>query len=116
MAQFGIVSGKYDPDNRNKAHFTIGLVNDSISIKSKFTRLDLNTEADIDEEEEDDDDVVQRLYKIRIDLRRLHQVFSAISMIKPNAITCSISHQNGISLHFYHQMCSFKLTLPNIAE
>lgn len=104
LANYAVISGK---QLNKKAYFTIGLCNESISIKSKYSNLDLNNTV----VSPNDNDEAQ--YKVRIDIRKLNQVFNALNSIKPRTISASISHENSVCFQFSHEYTNFTIILPN---
>lgn len=103
LAQYAIVIGKRTPDN--KATFSVGLLNDYMSAKTRFTRLTLHDDPN--------NPVNDNGVKIRIDIRRLTQVFNAMASIKSAQTRCSIRHNSAICFDFFNEFISFRITLPN---
>lgn len=108
MAQFAIITAKRQADSG--ANFSISLCNETISIKSKYNNLKLNDAANINGGGSGGEDCK---YKIRIDIRKLHSVFSALSSIKPTTIYASIGHESVICFYYLNDLISFKIVLPN---
>lgn len=106
LAQFALIVGKRTPDN--KGSFSVGLLNDFMSAKSKFCRLALHENGSSPDELVNDN-----AFKVRIDIRRLNQVFGAMTSIKAAQTRCSIRNGSAICFDFYNEFVSFRITLPN---
>lgn len=107
LAQFALIVGKRNPDN--KGSFSVGLLNDFMSAKTKFCRLNLQENSG----SSSDGSVNETAVKVRIDIRRLNQVFVAMSAIKSAQTKCSIRNASAICFDFFNEFVSFRITLPN---
>lgn len=102
-AQYAVVCAKINEEN--KAQFTIGLINDYISIKRKFGNLDLNDRVSTENSENS--------VKVRVDIVKMNYILNAIALIKPTTISCSISHEMELRFDFFNELGNYQVIIPN---
>lgn len=113
LAKYALIASKYQED---KAYLTIGLCNESILIKTKFSQLTLEDDANVLPRQSHVEEGQDKAYKVRINIFQLNQVFAGIALIKPTGATCSLRHEENVCFHFHNDLTSFKVMLPDYSE
>lgn len=113
LAKYALIASKYQED---KAYLTIGLCNESILIKTKFSKLTLDNDETVLPRQSNVEEAQEKAYKVRINICQLNQVFTGIALIKPTGATCSIRHEENVCFHFQTDLISFKVILPDYSE
>ena len=97
--------------DHRKTCLTFGAETESIAVKTKFTDLELNVTTD---DSDSKDNVTTNWVSVRVSVKKINVIFNTLKHLKPNSITCNISHKNKIYFQFFHNFANFQAILPNV--